>query len=111
MNPLYKYAAYLAIVVLWTAGNRWQAVQALKHEYSIEQIQRDATAQESKRISEKAAAQAKANYETQLETIKRNAPNYRGADRLRNARPADSSSCNPTTPAGAPTAPKLEWLN
>lgn len=111
MNPLYKYAAYLVIAVLWTAGNRWQAVQALKHKHSVEQAQREAATTEGLRRDEIKAANAKVNYETQLETLKRNAPNFRGADKLRDAKPSDSGACSAAIPAGAPAAPQLEWLN
>jgi hypothetical protein len=108
-TTLYKWAGIAIALVLWTYGNRWQAVQSLKHDHALEAAAREATNKESQRLAEKAATNAKENYEQDKQNQRIDAKRLDSVlDRVYRARPKD---CSPANPAGTPSpaAPQFEW--
>jgi hypothetical protein len=108
-TTLYKWAGIATALTLWTYGHRWQAVQALERAHATEAAAREATNKESQRLSEKAATNAKENYEQDKQNQRIDAKRLDGVlERVYRARP---ENCAPANPAGTPSpaAPQFEW--
>lgn len=104
-----KAVVAIAVITVWTFGNRWQAVQSLKHEHAVEAAARDATNKESQKLAAQAAQKSKESYEQDIQSQRIDARRLDNVlARVYNARPANCAPANPAGAARAP-APQFEW--
>lgn len=101
--------AVIAVIAVWTYGNRWQAVQALRHTHALEAAAREATNKESQKLAAQAAQKSKESYETDIQSQRLDAKHLDGV--LARVYSARTAACAPTNPPGitGPAAPQFEW--